>query len=124
MVGDAEELVHGLQRQTLGLGHEEPDEEEHGETEASEDEICAVFTNQSETALYDQMAWMGHNSPITVRTDSHEHGRHSPGDNEVEEPLGGRGIRNVHGSETGSWDLGGVDPACWAPAELEEPVVR
>lgn len=66
---------------------------------------------------------MGDNSPITVRTDSHEHGRHSPGDDEVEEPLGGRGIRDVHGSETGSWDLGCVDPACWAPAELEEPVV-
>lgn len=48
VVGDAEKLVHSLQRQTLGLGHEEPDEEEHGKAEATEDEIRAVFTNQSD----------------------------------------------------------------------------
>lgn len=64
------------------------------------------------------------NSPIAVRANSHEHCWHSSGNDEVEEPLGRRGVRDVHGSETGSRDLGGVDPARWAPAELEEPAAR
>lgn len=32
-LGETEEVVHLLERQTLGLGNEEPDKEEHGETE-------------------------------------------------------------------------------------------
>ena len=39
---DAEEIVHLLQAHALGLGDEEPDEEEHAETEAAEDQVCAV----------------------------------------------------------------------------------
>lgn len=39
-VRHAEQLVHGLERYALGLGHQEPHEEEHGEAEAAEDEIC------------------------------------------------------------------------------------
>ena len=36
-LGNTEEVIHLLKRQTLGLRDEEPDEEEHGETEGSVD---------------------------------------------------------------------------------------
>jgi hypothetical protein len=38
----AEQVVHLLERQALGLGDEEPDEEEHGEAEARVDEEGAT----------------------------------------------------------------------------------
>lgn len=38
-VDHAKEPIHGLERDALGLGNEEPDEEEHGEAEAAEDEV-------------------------------------------------------------------------------------
>lgn len=38
VVGNAEQLVHLLQADSLSLGHEEPDEEPHGGAEGSEKE--------------------------------------------------------------------------------------
>lgn len=41
----AEEVIHLLERQSLGLGYKEPDEEEHGKTEGSVDEECTAQVN-------------------------------------------------------------------------------
>lgn len=38
-VDHAKEPIHGLEGYTLGFGDEEPDEEEHREAEAAEDEV-------------------------------------------------------------------------------------
>ena len=40
-VADAEEGVHVLEGHALGLGDEEPDEEEHGEGEGGEQDVGA-----------------------------------------------------------------------------------
>lgn len=61
------------------------------------------------------------NLPIAMFTASHEHSWHSPGDHEVEQPLRRGCVRDVHGAETGSGNFGSIDPARWAPTELEEP---
>jgi hypothetical protein len=37
-LGQTEEVVHLFERETLGLGDEEPDEDEHEETECSVDQ--------------------------------------------------------------------------------------
>jgi hypothetical protein len=37
-LSQAKQIVHAFKRQTLCLGNEEPDEDEHGEAEASVDE--------------------------------------------------------------------------------------
>ena len=51
-LGDTEEVVHLLERQTLGLGNEEPDEDEHGEAEG------AVGEESSSAPLaYDFVIW-------------------------------------------------------------------
>lgn len=42
MRGNAKQLVHPLQTDTLGLGYEEPDKDEHDEVEASKHEEHAV----------------------------------------------------------------------------------
>lgn len=73
----------------LGLGHEEPDEDEHGQTEARERDEGAV-------------AALAHGD---------EHVGHSAGDDEVEEPLGGGGEGDVEATEAGGRDLGHVNPA-------------
>jgi hypothetical protein len=39
-LGQAKQVVHSLQRQTLGLRNKEPDEDEHGEAEGSIYEEC------------------------------------------------------------------------------------
>ena len=49
-----------------------------------------------------------------------QHRQRAPGDDKVDEPLCGRGDGDVQRSEAGCWDLGDVDPAARAPAELEE----
>lgn len=41
---DAKELVHVLERSALGLGDEEPDEDEHGEGEGTKDQVRARET--------------------------------------------------------------------------------
>lgn len=41
-LGDTEQVIHLLKGQTLGLGNEEPDKEEHGETECAVDEERSV----------------------------------------------------------------------------------
>jgi hypothetical protein len=40
-LGHAEQVVHAFERHALGLGDEEPNEEEHGEAEAAVDEESA-----------------------------------------------------------------------------------
>ena len=42
-LGDTEQVVHLLERQTLGLRNEEPNKDEHGETEASVDEESSEY---------------------------------------------------------------------------------
>lgn len=73
----------------LGLGDEEPDEDEHAQTKAGEGDEGAVAA------------------------DAHgdEHVGYGPGDDEVEEPLGGSSEGDVEATETSSRDLGDVDPA-------------
>ena len=66
------------------------------------------------------MAGVGRNPPVSVASNSDEHGRHGAGNDEVEEPLSGRGVGDVQGAQAGGGDLAGVDPAGRAPAELEE----
>lgn len=47
-LGDTEEVIHLLERQTLGLGNEEPDEGEHEEAEGAIDKEGAItVSNQS-----------------------------------------------------------------------------
>ena len=66
-LGDTEEVVHLLERQALGLGDKEPDEDEHGEAEGA----------------------VGEEGAVAALT----HGGHHVGgcarDDEVEEPLWG-----------------------------------
>lgn len=73
----------------LGLGNEEPDEDEHAQAEAGECDECTV----------------------TALTHGHQHVRDSTSNDEVEEPLGGGGERHVEATETSGRDLGNVDPA-------------
>lgn len=101
----------------LGLGDKEPDEEEHGQTEASKSNKCTV----------------------SALAHGHQHIRNRPGNDEVEEPLGCGSKSNIQATEACSGDLGNVDPAnlqdvsayaafCakwtkatyWTPAPLEE----
>ena len=73
----------------LGLGNEEPDEDEHGQAEASKGDECTV----------------------TTRAHGHQHVGHSTSNDKVEEPLGGSGERNVKATETSGRDLRDIDPA-------------
>lgn len=73
----------------LGLGNEEPDEDEHGQAEASKGDECTV----------------------TTRAHGHQHVGHSTSNDKVEEPLGGGGERNVKATETSGRDLRDIDPA-------------
>lgn len=100
VISDTKQLIHVLERDALGLGHEEPDKDEHAEAEAAKDQIGAV----------------------AVGTDGDQHGGHGAGDDEVEEPLGGGGVRDVERAQAGGGNLRGVDPAGGTPAELEETV--
>jgi hypothetical protein len=82
----------------LGLRDEEPDENEHAETEAGESD----------------------ESTIAARSHGDQHVRNCASDDEVEEPLGGSGEGDVETTETSSRDLGNVDPADRSPTPLEE----
>ena len=73
----------------LGLGNEEPDEEEHAQAEAGEGDECTVASTAH----------------------GHQHVRHSAGNDKVEEPLSGGGKRHVETTEASSGDLRDVDPA-------------
>lgn len=97
-VDNSENLVHFLERHTLGLRDEEPGEKEHRETETPVDEVCTVSTS----------------------TNSSHHIRGSASNNEVEQPLGSSGQRDIGGSQTGSWDLRDIDPANRSPPKLEK----
>lgn len=98
VVDSTEELVHLLEGDTLGLGNEEPDKDEHGEGERAKDEVGTV----------------------TGLSDGGKHAGHGLGNDKVEKPLSGSTEGNVHGTETCSWDLRDKNPADGAPAELEE----
>jgi hypothetical protein len=82
----------------LSLRDEEPDENEHAQTEAGESNESAVAA----CSHSDQHVW------------------HCAGDDKVEEPLGGGGESNVKTTEASSRDLRDVDPADRSPAPLEE----
>lgn len=97
-IHDAEDLVHLLERHALRLRNKEPREEEHGEAERAVYEI----------------------RPVPAASDGGHHVRGGARDDEVEQPLRGRGQRDVGGSQARGGDLGDVDPAHGAPAELEE----
>ena len=73
----------------LGLGNEEPDEDEHAQAEAGEGDECTVAT----------------------LTHGHQHVWHSASNDEVEEPLSGGSERHVEATETSGRDLRNVDPA-------------
>lgn len=73
----------------LGLGNEEPDEEEHAQAEAGEGDECTV----------------------TAPAHCHQHVRHSASNDEVEEPLGCGGECHVEATETSGRDLRHIDPA-------------
>jgi hypothetical protein len=73
----------------LGLGDEEPDEDEHAQAEAGEGDECTV----------------------TALAHGDQHVRDSTSDDKVEEPLGGGGERYVEATETSGRNLGNVDPA-------------
>jgi hypothetical protein len=73
----------------LSLGNEEPDEEEHAQAEAGEGDECTV----------------------TSHAHGHQHVGHSASNDEVEEPLGGGGERNVKTTQTSGRNLRDIDPA-------------
>lgn len=73
----------------LGLGNEEPDEDEHAQAEAGESD----------------------ESTVSALAHGHQHVGHGASDDKVEEPLSGGGERDVETAETSGWDLGDVDPA-------------
>lgn len=97
-INNSEDLVHLLKRHALSLRDEEPGEEEHREAEGPVDEI----------------------RPVSRCANSDHHVRGSASNNEVEQPLGGSGQRDVGGSQARSRDLGDVDPADGSPAKLEK----
>lgn len=97
-VDDPKDLVHFLKRHTLGLRDEEPGEKEHRETETPVDEVCTVST----------------------LTNSSHHIRGSASNDEVEQPLGSSGQRDIGGSQTSSWDLRNIDPTNRSPPKLEK----
>lgn len=97
-INDTKDLVHLLERHALRLRDKEPREEEHGEAEAAIDEI----------------------RPVARIADGRHHVRGGAGNDKVEQPLGRGSQRDVGGSQTRSRDLRDVDPADWAPSELEE----
>lgn len=88
-LGYTEEVVHLLESKTLGFGNKEPDEDEHGQAEAGE----------------------GDEGSVAALAHGDQHVGHGAGNDEVEEPLGGGGKGDVEATETGSRDLGDVDPA-------------
>lgn len=98
LVDNTEQSIHLLERDTLGLGDEEPHEDEHGEAERAEDEVGSV----------------------PALADADQHAGDGLSDDEVEEPLGGGADSDVHGAETCSGDLRDENPADGAPAELED----
>jgi len=98
VLDDTEESIHLLEGDTLGLRDEEPDEDEHGEAEGAEDEVGSV----------------------SGLSDVDQHAGNGLGDDEVEEPLGGSGDGDVHGTETSGGDFGDKNPADGTPTELED----
>ena len=82
----------------LGFRDEEPDEDEHGKTEASE----------------------GDERSIASLAHGRQHVRDSTGDDQVEEPLSSSSERNVQSTKTGSRNLRDINPAHWSPTPLEE----
>lgn len=60
------------------------------------------------------------NSPITIRTDSSQHHRHSASNNKVKQPLRCRANGHIKGSESSTRDLRDIDPTDRPPAKLEE----
>lgn len=97
-VDNSEDLVHFLKRHTLGLRDEEPGEKEHRETETPVNEVCTVSTS----------------------TNSSHHIRGGASNDEVEQPLGSSGQRDIGGSQTSSWDLRDINPANRSPPKLEK----
>ena len=96
-VSHTEQLIHTFKTDALSLRYEKEHQDTHGETETSEEEVCAV----------------------AVRTDCLEHRGHCAGHDEVEQPLGSSRESHVVTTKTAGRDLGHVDPAHGAPAELE-----
>lgn len=97
-LSDTEQVIHLLERNTLCLRDEEPNEEEHGEAERAIDE----------------------ESTIAALADGNQHVGRSTGYDEVEKPLRRGRKGDVHGSQPRGRDLRDVDPAAGSPAELEE----
>lgn len=97
-LSNTEQVIHLLERNTLGLRNEEPNEEEHGEAERAVDQESAI-------------AALAHSSQHIGRSTGHD---------KVEKPLRGRRKGDVHGPQPRGRDLGDVDPAAWSPSELEE----
>lgn len=73
----------------LCLGDEEPDEDEHAQTETGESD----------------------ESSIAALAHGNQHVRHCTSDDKVEQPLSGSGERYIQPSETSSRNFGNVDPA-------------
>lgn len=101
-ISNAKQLIHVLKRDTLCLGHEEPDKDKHAEAEAAKNKVGAV----------------------TVSADCDQHSRHGAGHDEIEQPLRRGGVGYVEGAQAGGGDFRGVDPAGRTPAKLEETVKR
>lgn len=114
---DSEEFVHPFESQTLGLGHEEPGEDAHSETEASKQDKGAVTTltpaKLSAKGIKPKNAGFLH---------CDQHVRHRPGDDKVEEPLRRCCEGHVETTESCSRNFRDVNPAdLYRQCQLQNP---
>lgn len=117
---DSEEFVHPFESQTLRLGHEEPGEDAHGETEASKQDKGAV------TALTPVKLLAEDIQPEDGRfLHCDQHVGNRPCDDKIEEPLRRCCEGHVETTESCSRNFRDVNPAdLYKQCKLQHPQLR